>query len=267
LSLDNSLFSLDQLIEAAIARTQTAAVAKGLRLDCEIDPELHGDYRGDPLRLTQVLKNFLSNAVKFTEQGRVVLRASLQASEPDSARVQVRFEVEDTGIGISEADQAQLFQPFTQLDASTTRKHGGSGLGLAINQHLVRMMGGEAGVRSSPNLGSTFWFVCQLEKLAISASALPVSAEMAESAESAPKSTALPAVPVALDADDIAALDELESLLAADDMRAAAALNALRSRLHALADEAVVARLAREIEKFDFPAALGTLREGIRKAG
>jgi PAS domain S-box-containing protein len=76
LFLDNSLFSLDQLIEAAIARTQTAAVAKGLRLDCEIDPELHGDYRGDPLRLTQVLKNFLSNAVKFTEQGRVVLRAS-----------------------------------------------------------------------------------------------------------------------------------------------------------------------------------------------
>jgi hypothetical protein len=90
---------------------------------------------------------------------------------------------------------------------------------------------------------------------------------MAESAESAPKSTALPAVPVALDADDIAALDELESLLAADDMRAAAALNALRSRLHVLADEAVVARLAREIEKFDFPAALETLREGIRKAG
>lgn len=257
LLLDTSLFSFEDLIETAVSRARTAATAKGLLLGSEIDPELQGDYRGDPGRLAQVLNNFLSNAVKFTEHGHVTLRASLQAGEPDAKRVQVRFEIEDTGIGISASDQARLFQPFTQIDASSTRKHGGSGLGLAINRHLVRMMGGELGVRSAPHQGSTFWFVCQLEKLAITSSAMP------EDAQSAPDPTALR---VALDGDDIAALDELESLLAADDMRATAALNALRSRLLGVVDAAALARLSREIEMFNFPTALEILRRDIRKA-
>ena len=261
LSLDTSLFSLEHLIESAVSRAGKAAAIKGLHLEIEINPELRGDYRGDPARLSQVLNNFLSNAVKFTEHGRITLRASLQDYESEASRVRVRFEIEDTGIGISEEDQARLFQAFTQIDASTTRKHGGSGLGLAINQHLVRMMGGEAGVSSTLHQGSTFWFECELEKLQIAASVIP------EAVEFAPAATAVPIDPAAMDGDDIAALDELEGLLAADDLRAAAALYALRVRLLTLVDEAVIARLSHEVETFDFPAALETLRESIRKAG
>src|SRR5690606_17072935 len=120
--------------------------------------------RGDPTRVGQVLINLLSNATKFTSRGHVTLRARLQQHLGDE--LLLYFEVEDSGIGISEEQQSRLFQPFEQADTATTRKFGGTGLGLAISRRLVQLMGGEIGVHSAPGQGSTFWFTLRLHSTA-----------------------------------------------------------------------------------------------------
>ena len=134
---------------------------KGLALDCRIAPELSLCLRGDALRLGQILVNFASNAVKFTEHGGVTLSAVLLQREAE--RVQVRFAVSDTGIGINMADQERLFAAFEQADVSTTRRYGGTGLGLAISRRLVDLMGGEIGVCGQLGKGSSFWFSLWLD--------------------------------------------------------------------------------------------------------
>ncbi|MDX9995271.1 MAG: PAS domain S-box protein [Rhodocyclaceae bacterium] len=138
-----------------------AARAKGLAMVTETDPAPLW-LRGDTTRLQQALLNFASNAVKFTEAGSITLRA--RVVEQDDARVLIRFEVQDTGIGIEPATIARLFNAFEQGDASTTRQHGGTGLGLAITQSIARLMGGDAGVDSVPGQGSLFWFTARLER-------------------------------------------------------------------------------------------------------
>jgi len=137
------------------------AQAKGLRLVSEVDRMPH-NLVGDPTRLQQALLNYANNAIKFTEAGSVTVRARLL--EQDAADALIRFEVEDTGIGIDEAVVARLFSAFEQADSSTTRKSGGTGLGLAITKRLAELMGGDAGVRSTPGAGSTFWFTARLRK-------------------------------------------------------------------------------------------------------
>jgi two-component system sensor histidine kinase/response regulator len=116
--------------------------------------------RGDPTRLRQALLNYGGNAVKFSDHGSIALRARLLDEQGDE--LLVRFEVEDTGIGIALDQMTRLFQAFEQADASTTRKYGGTGLGLAITAHLARLMGGEVGVDSTPGVGSTFWLTARL---------------------------------------------------------------------------------------------------------
>ncbi|HEY9789933.1 MAG TPA: response regulator, partial [Candidatus Obscuribacterales bacterium] len=127
--------------------------------------------RGDPGRIRQVLLNLLTNAIKFTESGEVVLSASL--AEADDSYASVRFEVRDTGIGIPQSGTLQIFEPFIQADGSATRKHGGTGLGLSISKRLVELMGGQIGVESVEGEGSTFWFVMPLEKPAKRATITP----------------------------------------------------------------------------------------------
>jgi len=159
LQIESVTFDLRQLVEEAIDLLAPQAADKGLTLVYGLDSRTPRLVIGDPLRLRQVLLNLLSNAIKFTACGEVCLKV-FAAREEDS--VQLRFDVIDTGIGIPEAEQGRLFQSFTQLDASTTRRFGGTGLGLAISRRLVELMGGRIGVASRSEGGSRFWFTVRL---------------------------------------------------------------------------------------------------------
>jgi PAS domain S-box-containing protein len=132
------------------------AAAKGLDLTCQLAPDVPRNLVGDPGRLRQVLLNLVGNAIKFTERGDVSIRVT--APHVTDGQANVRFEVTDTGIGIPSDAQARLFEPFTQADASTTRKFGGTGLGLAISRRIVELLGGNIGVQSEAGHGTTFWF-------------------------------------------------------------------------------------------------------------
>ena len=136
------------------------ATAKGLELIFDVDPELPNNLRGDPLRLGQVLINYANNAVKFTEKGEIIVR--IRKLEELEDGFLARFEVQDSGIGLTPEQKAKLFQAFQQADTSTTRKYGGTGLWLAISKKLADLMGGEVGVESEPGKGSTFWFTARL---------------------------------------------------------------------------------------------------------
>ena len=159
LVLEHTPFHLGSIVDYVRSLIAESAEAKGLALEVDYD-DVPPQLVGDPTRLRQGLLNFASNAVKFTAAGRIALRTRLEARDGD--RLRVRFEVEDTGIGIPADKLPDLFQPFRQVDASTTRKYGGTGLGLAITQRLARLMGGDAGVESTPGVGSRFWFSAEL---------------------------------------------------------------------------------------------------------
>jgi signal transduction histidine kinase/DNA-binding response OmpR family regulator len=161
LELESIDFNLLQVVEEAAELVADSAQRKGLELLAYCSPELPLGLRGDPSRLRQVLLNLTANAVKFTDEGEVVLRAQLEDSGPDGALV--RFEVSDTGVGIDVEDTERLFDAFSQADSSTTRKFGGTGLGLAISRQFVTAMGGTLGVESTPAAGSTFWFTLPLQ--------------------------------------------------------------------------------------------------------
>jgi signal transduction histidine kinase len=149
-------FDLHEIVRDAVELLMPRAQSKGLDLNHSIPAGVHTRLIGDPSRLRQVLLNLLSNAVKFTDKGEVALEVS-QLDTTDEA-INLCFSVRDTGIGVSEEAQKNLFQSFTQADASTTRKFGGTGLGLAICRKLVELMGGSIAVTSTPGKGSTFWF-------------------------------------------------------------------------------------------------------------
>jgi signal transduction histidine kinase/ActR/RegA family two-component response regulator len=163
LVLDESIFPPGSLFENVCSMLQERAQEKHLKLVYDL-PALPALVMGDRTRLQQALLNYAANAVKFTEFGGVSLRALID--DEDAAQILLRFEVRDTGIGIPPEAQSRLFNAFEQADGSTTRKYGGTGLGLAITAKIAASMGGEAGVRSELNQGSTFWFSARLKKVA-----------------------------------------------------------------------------------------------------
>lgn len=160
LLIENLPFALDKLLENVANVVSEKAAAKGLELVCDVAPEVPQSLCGDALRLGQVLINFANNAIKFTERGEISMVVRLQAGSDDQALL--RFEVRDTGIGLTEEQIGRLFQSFSQADSSITRKYGGTGLGLAISKALAEAMGGTVGVQSTFGQGSTFWFTALL---------------------------------------------------------------------------------------------------------
>ncbi len=156
LVLDNMEFELEELLSSTCGLVNADCERKGLELVVDVDPAVPGRLVGDSLRLGQVLLNFANNAVKFTEQGSVVV--SVRVIRADEADALLEFRVRDSGIGLTQEQVARLFQSFSQADNSTTRRYGGTGLGLAISKKVVELMGGEVGVESEFGAGSTFWF-------------------------------------------------------------------------------------------------------------
>jgi len=171
LTLESVEFVLAEQLQLAVDLQADAAAKKGIELIIDIDLAVPGWVRGDPVRLRQIVLNLIGNAVKFTPSGEVVLRVRMERGR--RGKLRLRFEVADTGIGISEEVQAGLFQAFVQADATTTRRFGGTGLGLAICKRLVELMGGEIGVVSAPGQGSTFWFTVEVEAVANGTPTLP----------------------------------------------------------------------------------------------
>jgi signal transduction histidine kinase/CheY-like chemotaxis protein len=160
LDVETVEFRLDEVISSVTTLTAQKAHEKGLEFLAHISREIPQQLLGDPLRLGQILTNFVNNAVKFTERGEI--RLEIELLERTGEKAQLKFSVRDTGIGMTPEQSAKLFQPFTQADMSTTRKHGGTGLGLTICRRLVELMGGRIWLESQPGVGSTFFFTVWL---------------------------------------------------------------------------------------------------------
>ena len=156
MEIDNSEFLIDEVLARLTAIVSPSVQEKKLGFLIDVSPELPPSLVGDTTRLGQILLNLVTNAVKFTESGEIVL--SMRQLQRDDTRVTILFSVRDSGIGMTKDEQSRLFKPFTQADVSTTRKYGGTGLGLAICHQLVEMMGGEISVSGEPGKGCTFSF-------------------------------------------------------------------------------------------------------------
>ena len=161
LEIHTQPFDIRTVIEDVGTSLAELAAAKGIELICDVPPALRHELRGDADRVSQVLMNLANNAIKFTEVGQVVIR--VVALESHDSMQSLCIEVCDSGIGIEPDARDRIFESFAQADGSTTRKYGGTGLGLTISRTLVELMGGEIGVDSAPNVGSTFWFTLNLE--------------------------------------------------------------------------------------------------------
>ncbi|WP_374261108.1 CHASE domain-containing protein [Zoogloea sp.] len=186
LAIEQTRFALDEVVGKVIQLTGTSLQGKGLALRLDIPPTLAGlPLIGDPLRLQQVLLHIVGNAIKFTAAGHIGIRAALTEPRPGSALL--RLEVEDSGVGIPADAQRRIFSPFEQADGSLTRRFGGTGLGLPICQRLVRLMGGDIGVTSTPGVGSTFWLTLRVGTPA--ADAAPDAAPSRVDAETRLRST------------------------------------------------------------------------------
>ncbi|MEA2267075.1 MAG: hypothetical protein QOE27_2658, partial [Solirubrobacteraceae bacterium] len=197
--LERVAFGMPDIADQAAGMFAAQASSKGITLDLDVAADLPG-LLGDPTRTRQILVNLVANAVKFTSAGRIAIR--VRAEDPVSETVLVRVEVADSGIGIDGPAAAKLFEPFTQADASTTRKYGGTGLGLAISKQLVEMMGGRIGVDSRLGHGSTFWFEVRFDVTDPVEPAVPAAPEIAPAPPRPARAELAPGAPVILVAED-----------------------------------------------------------------
>jgi CheY-like chemotaxis protein len=159
LALDLIAFNLRELLDKTVRTLALKAEQKGLELLLDVDAAVPDHVLGDPTRLRQIVVNLVGNAIKFTHHGEIGVRVKVAERLPDGMRIE--FAVADTGVGIPKEKQAQIFEAFSQADASTTREYGGTGLGLTISRQLVTMMGGEVGLESEPGAGTTFRFTAR----------------------------------------------------------------------------------------------------------
>ena len=164
LTIEETAINLGSIVDHVCSMMMDRARSKGVAFIQEIDPLLRNlTLSGDPIRIGQILINYVGNAVKFTERGQIALRVKLLSQT--ELNVEVRFEVQDTGIGMTEEQQVRVFEAFEQGHSSTTRKYGGTGLGLTISRHLAQMMGGQVGVKCAPGVGCIFWFNVTLKRI------------------------------------------------------------------------------------------------------
>lgn len=238
-------FELIPLLERVASGIHENAALKGLELVREIDPALPSMLKGDPLRLNQILATLLDNAVKFSERGCITLR--VRRVDADRRMVNVRFEVEDQGIGMPPEVQAGLFQLFNQGDNSSTRRYGGTGLGLALCKRLVSLMAGTMGVNSAPGRGSVFWFLLPF----------PLAVEPLDDEEQTEVAE--------VDRNRVAEIFTcLEKLLEESDLHARTLWAESRGLLEP-AFQGGLAAVDRAMESYDFDAALQLLRQAVHE--
>ncbi|MCC6590349.1 MAG: response regulator [Bryobacterales bacterium] len=192
-NFERDRFELRDTVSAVIHLMYPRALASKLTLSCFVSPEIPDFVVGDSRRLRQVLLNLVSNAIKFTDTGKVVANVSVQSQSAD--RITLRFEVEDTGMGIAVENQERIFEPFIQAEGSATRRHGGTGLGLAISRQIVQSVGGSIGVVSQLYKGSTFWFTMPFE--------VPESKRREPVPEPEPEGTSFPALRILVVEDNL----------------------------------------------------------------
>ncbi len=250
-------FAPDSLLSTAAARFSVQAQTKGIQLVCEVDPQLPKVLVGAPSRIKQVMEHLVSNAIKFSERGPVVLRMVQEQQAGDM--LQVRFEVQDQGMGIALHKLHKLFESFSQLDSSLTRRHGGIGVGLALCKHLAETMGGAIAVESAEGSGSRFWMTLQLMQNG--------TVEMCPDMEltipallSDPASEPMPLLPVTAEIQD--AVKRLAALLQNGDMQAIwvweDSLALLGPYLGKLQD-----KFSRALNDYDFQGAQAILLEAV----
>lgn len=251
-------FDLERLLGELYDLFNIRAASKGLSVRCEIDPRVPAQVVGDSLRLRQILMNYGNNALKFTEQGEVVLIVRLEDEDEDS--LQLYFGFRDTGIGISAPQQERLFESFRQADSSITRRYGGSGLGLAICKRLAEAMGGSVGVESEPGRGSLFW--CRLPLGRVDDSAGLSLQNISHAPLPVPALPAAVAAAALLESGSDAEVEQvcrrLAHLLAADDPRAGRLLGERASLLRSVFNEGYEG-IATSVKRFEFERALESL--------
>jgi hypothetical protein len=234
------------------------AASKGLSVRCEIDSRVPAQVVGDSLRLRQILMNYGNNALKFTEQGEVVMIVRLEDEDEDS--LQLYFGFRDTGIGISAPQQERLFETFRQADSSITRRYGGSGLGLAICKRLAEAMGGSVGVESETGRGSLFW--CRLPLGRVDDSVSLSLQNISHAPLPVPALPSASAAPALLEGGNEAEVEQvcrrLAHLLATDDPRAGRLLGERASLLRSVFNEGYEG-IATSVKRFEFERALESL--------
>ncbi len=272
LKLERTGFELRKILDNLRSISAEKAAAKGLDLKIEVDSNIPAFLLGDPLHLSQILINYTSNAVKFTDHGEIAISVELQ--EEAEEEVLLRFAVRDTGIGLTEEQQGKLFQSIQQADASTARKYGGTGLGLVISKKLANLMGGEVGVESVFGRGSTFWFTARLGRIRAQEvyperpeeeREPPLLASSSPGELTAGLPSGFPATgdgkSPAEDATAAAAVDRLVELLSSGDSEAIDFLSENRRLLNAALGADCMLRVERAVLNYHFPEALRILQK------